>query len=887
MGVAILDREFRIQRYNPTWADFSSRYAPPTGVPLTPGVGYFAHIPGSEPVVRPMYERVLAGEIVRQNAVRLESGGIVTYWDVVLTPLAEDDEIIGILSVSTDVTERTHLQKNLEQRVDERTQELEHRREIAESLREIIGMINHKLPLDAFLNQAAKVAAQRLDAGGCVLHHFDMEKQIITHAASYGMDGIFNKGSQLSFENLKPSAADGYVRATIERRPTYTNYDTSTNRISEIQNNPDIPDEIKANRIALRERYAGSFSVPLIIQNQIYGGMVFYYSKPQDFSDEQINLGLTFAEQVAVAIENARLHQSERELYQESERRRQVAESMRDILNVLNSDRPPQEIFEYITQRSGKLFNADASLLYSIHGTEAMHEAEYNLPKMLSFVKSLEFFQGEANQKLLDLKPVIINDVYDYTENLLKNADLNAYQRRWYQTIQKEFQSYLGIPLIVRNQLFGGLVIYFKERRTFSVEDIHLALTLGEQAALAIENDRLYQAESDRRQVAESLRETLAVLNSKRPLQEILEHIAKQAVQIMGAYSAVVYHIQPNAQVLLIQAGYRIPEALSALESIPIYEGGAARSMFNHEPYVLRDIQAHLGDIDLEAVPEQIRFHKWLQIIKENFGSYLGVPLVVEGEIYGSLGLYYRENEDFSQEQIELGMALANQAVLAIENARLLERAEDAAIASERNRLARDLHDAVTQTLFSASMIADVLPKIWDRNPDEGQHRLEELRQLTRGALSEMRTLLVELRPAALVDTDLGDLIGHQVNAFIARTRLNVDYQRNCPDNPPSEIKETFYRLTQEALNNIAKHANAETVQVWLECLPGNAKLVIEDDGLGFNLETSRTEGLGLGIMEERAQNVGAEFDMNSQIGRGTQIKISWKDRNNEEYIDD
>ena len=132
---------------------------------------------------------------------------------------------------------------------------------------------------------------------------------------------------------------------------------------------------------------------------------------------------------------------------------------------------------------------------------------------------------------------------------------------------------------------------------------------------------------------------------------------------------------------------------------------------------------------------------------------------------------------------------------IAIENAQLFEKAEAAAIAAERNRLARDLHDAVTQTLFSASMIADVLPIIWDKNPDQGMLRLEELRQLTRGALSEMRTLLVELRPAALVDTDLGDLIGHQVNAFIARTRIPVEYERNCrPKSAPGRQRDVLSR---------------------------------------------------------------------------------------------
>ena len=203
------------------------------------------------------------------------------------------------------------------------------------------------------------------------------------------------------------------------------------------------------------------------------------------------------------------------------------------------------------------------------------------------------------------------------------------------------------------------------------------------------------------------------------------------------------------------------------------------------------------------------------------------LPLQTRGRIMGVLGIIGSKESTFTPERLALFKSIADQLGVAIENAHLFEKAEDAAIAAERNRLARDLHDAVTQTLFSASMIADVLPKIWERKPEEGQRRLEELRQLTRGALSEMRTLLVELRPAALEDTDLGDLIGHQVNAFNARTRIPVEFERNCDQNPPAAIKEMFYRIVQEAFNNIAKHAEAATVNVEFNSRPDRTELVI------------------------------------------------------------
>ena len=107
----------------------------------------------------------------------------------------------------------------------------------------------------------------------------------------------------------------------------------------------------------------------------------------------------------------------------------------------------------------------------------------------------------------------------------------------------------------------------------------------------------------------------------------------------------------------------------------------------------------------------------------------------------------------------------------------------------------------------------------------------------------------------------MGDLIGHQVNAFNARTRIPVEFERNCAQNPPPEIKEMFYRIAQEAFNNIAKHAEATAVQVQLDSRAGRTELVIQDDGIGFDLELAQTEGLGLGIMAERARNVGAQLD--------------------------
>lgn len=208
-----------------------------------------------------------------------------------------------------------------------------------------------------------------------------------------------------------------------------------------------------------------------------------------------------------------------------------------------------------------------------------------------------------------------------------------------------------------------------------------------------------------------------------------------------------------------------------------------------------------------------------------------------------------------------------------IEKVKNTEEQRENAAANERNRLARDLHDAVSQTLFSASLIAEVLPRLWEKDPDEGRKRLAEVRQLTRGALAEMRTLLFELRPSALADAELGDLLRQLAEAVTGRARIFVSAKVEGHCHLPVDTKIAFYRIAQEALNNITKHSGADSAEVLLLCNPGTAELMIKDNGRGFNLDDAYGKSLGLGIMHERAKAVGASLEITSAINKGTEIK--------------
>jgi PAS domain S-box-containing protein len=196
----------------------------------------------------------------------------------------------------------------------------------------------------------------------------------------------------------------------------------------------------------------------------------------------------------------------------------------------------------------------------------------------------------------------------------------------------------------------------------------------------------------------------------------------------------------------------------------------------------------------------------------------------------------------------------------------------------ERTRLARDLHDAVSQTLFSASLIADVLPRIWERNKDDGLKKLEEVRQLTRGALAEMRTLLFELRPAALSDADLNDLLRQLSESVTGRARVPVTLDVNGNCEVPPDVKVALYRIAQEALNNIAKHSGAGRAQVNLRCEPQHITLQITDDGHGFDISRASAGSFGLNNMKERAGQIKASLRIDSKIDEGTKITVDWND---------
>jgi PAS domain S-box-containing protein len=389
------------------------------------------------------------------------------------------------------------------------------------------------------------------------------------------------------------------------------------------------------------------------------------------------------------------------------------------------------------------------------------------------------------------------------------------------------------------------------------------------------------------RRVEERTRELTTLLEishtvaSTLELKPLLRLIFDQLKSVMNYTSAAIFTLE-DEELVLVEYEAPVPQRPAQPLRLPLEQAGAGLDVIRcREPVIVGDVK---GDIPLAQALRGVTVGD----VKAIFGyarSWMAIPIMSKDRVIGMLSLTYGEPNHYTPHHASLAQTIANQAAIAIENAKLYEEAQQVAALQERQRLARELHDAVTQTLFSASLIAEVLPRLWENDQAEGREYLEDLRRLTRGALAEMRAMLLELRPSALNESDLGDLLRQLADAIAGRSRLSVAVDIQARRSLPSDVKVALYRVAQEALNNVAKHSKANCVTIGLQDVvpiqegysAGGVELYVSDDGQGFDRAPTSPEHFGLGIMRERSDAIGATLDIESKPGQGTRVTIVWR----------
>lgn len=379
---------------------------------------------------------------------------------------------------------------------------------------------------------------------------------------------------------------------------------------------------------------------------------------------------------------------------------------------------------------------------------------------------------------------------------------------------------------------------------------------------------QLVLAEQEQRALAEALRDIANALDSAVDMAEILDRLLTNLRHVVPHDAAEIMLIDGERAKIVRSRGYAsrgLQEELEELDFVVAETPNLQVMRQTQRPLIIPDVE-HMSEGQMLKITAALFWR-----------SYAGVPIATRGEVIGFINLGSLIPYFFTPIHADRLQAFAEQAAIAIQNARLHEEARELAAHHERQRLARDLHDAVSQTLFAVTISTETLIRQAERDPASLGPKLAELHQLARGALAETRAVLLELRPESLADISLASLLEQLRAAVLARKRLHISLQLDDTEKLSPELKLVLYRIAQEALNNIVKHAQASQVSIRLVQDSAGSTFMISDDGVGFDPDSHPPASMGLNIMRERAESVGAAIDIRSSSGEGTQITVTWE----------
>ena len=430
-----------------------------------------------------------------------------------------------------------------------------------------------------------------------------------------------------------------------------------------------------------------------------------------------------------------------------------------------------------------------------------------------------------------------------------------------------DWASIACFPMRARNRSVGVIKTFWRGPPP-SGDELRFLAAVVDQAAVAVDNAGLLAeaAESARRD--EALVAAGLALASELSLPAVLTKIVKLACDVAQAKYGAVAVLGPDGLLEdFITHGIGEDER-TAIGPLPIGRGILGALISDAHPLRLARIQDD---------PRSIGFPEHHPAMT----SFLGVPIAVRGKVYGNLYLTEKRGAtEFTQGDERAAVTLAAQAGVAIENARLFAEAQQRLALEARHKLARELHDSVSQALFSMTLESRGAQLALERSGISSDGplgaRLTRLRQLTQGALAEMRALIFELRPEALREEGLVAAIRKQADGLSGRADVNVAVQAP-PDRLalPPDVEQQVYRLVQEALANIAKHSCARNAMVRLEIRGGlRPKLLVRvrDDGVGFDPSSRHPGHLGLRTMAQRADQLGGSFTLKTAPGQGTTV---------------
>jgi signal transduction histidine kinase len=426
--------------------------------------------------------------------------------------------------------------------------------------------------------------------------------------------------------------------------------------------------------------------------------------------------------------------------------------------------------------------------------------------------------------------------------------------------------SQLVLPLRARGRTLGTLTAYTRGAETIRLREVELLATFASQAAISLDNAQLYAELTSRLEEMVGLQRLGTLLLEEHDFDRVLHSICRQLQRLTDAGGVGIALLEEDPRFLEMRTVVGPSADVLLGARIPTEGSFAAEALRTNRPQRSDDAQND---------PRGYRY----SLVLGNTRTILSVPMKTRQRTVGVLSVYNKEGEGgFSDRDADLATFFANQAAAAIENARLYEQTREYAVVEERNRLARELHDSVTQSLFSVTLLSEAALNLLDRDASKARERLERANELAQGALAEMRALIFQLRPMTLQEEGLLSAVKKHLNAVHSRDGRVVELQvTGSARRLPAPIEDAAFRIIQEGVNNVIKHSRAERARVELDFAADCLRASVVDTGAGFDPAAPRQNGkLGMTSMRERAEAVGGRLSVHSAPGMGTRVQAAF-----------
>ena len=383
------------------------------------------------------------------------------------------------------------------------------------------------------------------------------------------------------------------------------------------------------------------------------------------------------------------------------------------------------------------------------------------------------------------------------------------------------------------------------------------------EEALRESQQMLERRVADRTRELSTLYEVAAVASTSLDLETILQDSLDRVLAVTETEVGAVHLYDEMAGVLRLAAQRGVPPHLVAsIESVPITDGLAGQVVESGESLVVPDVATGLRPL--------------LTVPARGSRAYVGAPMRAKGRVLGVLSVVGRTGRQFREDDVTLLSSIADQVGVAVENARLYQQAEQLAVVKERERLARELHDSVTQSLYSLMLLAVAGQQLAEAGDfDRIAGYMERLNEISQQALKEMRLLVYELRPLALSREGLVGALQQRLDAVEKRAGVDARLLVEGEIQLPASAEEALYRIAQEALNNALKHAVPTRVTVRIQSADDRVTLEVVDDGVGFDPSAIADRGgMGLISIRERVEKIGGTVEILSKPGEGTSVRV-------------